>query len=75
MKSGYTLTITSKSLRPLYKFRYYIFKRSPYKLILSTVSLYEVKIWLDTMGLKFNRWKQQEYHFNIGTNEVQFTGK
>ncbi len=69
MKSGYTLAIMSKSFRPLYNSRYYIFKRTPYKLILSTDSLYEVKMWLDLRGLKFNRWKQQEYHFNIGTNK------
>lgn len=69
MESGYTLTIISKSLRPLYKFRYYIFKRFPYKIILSTDSLYEVKMWLDLMGLKFNRWKQQEYHLKIVTNK------
>ena len=71
MKSKYTLLIISKSLRPLYNFRYYILRSSPSNCILSTDSLYEVKMWLDIMGLRFNRWKQHESHFNIGTNEVQ----
>ena len=71
MKSEYTLAIISKSLRPMYLFRYYIFKQFPYENILSTDSLYEVKMWLDLMGLKFNRWKQNEYHFKTGTDGVQ----
>ena len=71
MKSEYTLAIISKSLRPMYLFRYYIFKQFPYENILSTDSLYEVKMWLDLMELKFNRWKQYEYHFKTGIDGVQ----
>ena len=71
MKSEYTLAIISKSLRPMYLFRYYIFKQFPYENILSTDSLYEVKMWLDLRGLKFNIWKQYEYHYNLGTDVVQ----
>ena len=71
MKSKYTLAIISKSLRPMYLFRYYIFKKFPYENILSTDSLYEVKMWLDLRGLKFNNFKQYEYHFNLGTDGVQ----
>lgn len=48
-----------------------VVRASPYKSILSTNSLYEVKIWLNLMGLKFKVWKQQEYHFETGTNGIQ----
>lgn len=71
MKSGYTLVIISKALRPMYLFRYYIVKQFPYENILSTDSLYEVKMWLDLRGLKFNKFKQYEYHFKTGIDGVQ----
>ena len=72
MKSKYILLIISKALRPLYDSRYYLMQISPlHKNIFKTDSLCEVKIWLDVIGLKFNSWKQYEYHFEIGTNGVQ----
>ena len=71
MKSEYTLVIISKALRPMYLFRYYIVKQFPYENILSTDSLYEVKMWLDLRGLKFNKFKQYEYHFKTGIDGVQ----
>lgn len=63
MKSKYTLAIISKSLRPMYLFRYYIFKQFPYENILSTDSLYEVKMWLDLIGLKYTG-KFRRYSFD-----------
>ena len=72
MNSKHILLIISKALRPLYDSRYYLMQVSPYnKNILKTDSLCEVKIWLDIIGLKFNKWKQYEYHFTLGTNGVQ----
>ena len=72
MNSKHILLIISKALRPLYDSRYYIMQVSPYnKNILKTDSLCEVKMWLDIIGLKFNKWKQYEYHFTLGTNGVQ----
>ena len=61
----------SKSLRPLYYYKYYIYKSFPHENILSTDSLYEVKMWLDLRGLKFNKFKQYEYHFKTGIDGVQ----
>ena len=72
MKSKYILLIISKALSPLYDSRYYLMQVSPlHKNIIKTDSLCEVKIWLDVLGLKFIKWKQYEYHFEIGTNGVQ----
>ncbi len=73
MKSKYYLVIISKALRPMYKYRYYIVRESPYENVCMTDSIYEVKIWLDLNGLKFKRWYQNNYgHFHTGIEGVKY---
>lgn len=67
MKSEYCISIM-RHTHPKY-----VVLNHDYDHIFSTDSKYELKIWLDLNGLKFERWSQKDYnHFNTGIEGVKY---